>query len=362
MIRIFMIGFSNNKGGVEAYITNLCSNLDNSKFEVVYCLPEMNIGGKQWICPPNRHNYIKYVLFWKTFYRENYFDVLYFNTCDIVSIDQLRFAKEAGIPVRIIHSHNTGNQQGIHKKMNLFHRYAEKQNRKHLHQYATRLLACSATAGDWMFDGRSYQIIKNGIHLPKYQYDNEKRTEIRKKNGYKEDILVGVIGRLDSQKNPFFAVNILEKLLQQKNMKAVFIGDGEHRIELQNRVKNAGLEQKIQFVGAVDNVYEWMSAIDCLLMPSLFEGLPFVLVEAQAAGLPCVVSSTVSGEANITGLVTYVALEDDIEVWVNIINECVQCSRKNTEKMLIDAGYSTLGMARTVSEIIENEIRKIYGR
>lgn len=359
MIRIFMIGFSNNKGGVEAYITNLCSNLDNSKFEVVYCLPEMNIGGKQWICPPNRHNYIKYVLFWKTFYRENYFDVLYFNTCDIVSIDQLRFAKEAGIPVRIIHSHSTGNQQGVQKKMNLFHRFLEKQNRQCLHKFATNLLACSESAGDWMYDGRDYQIIRNGIQLSKFLYDTEKRFEIRHTFGYTDEVLVGIIGRLSPEKNCFFALNILEKLLRRENIKAIFIGEGEQRIELQEEVRNLGLEHKIKFVGAVDNVHEWMSAIDCLLMPSLFEGLPFVLVEAQAAGLPCIVSSTVSQEANITGLVTYVALEENVEVWANIIKERVQSSRKNTEQMLIDAGYSTLSMARTVSEIIENEIKQI---
>lgn len=359
MIRIFMIGFSNNKGGVEAYISNLCSNLDTRKFEVVYCLPEMNIDGKQWICPPNRHNYIKYVLFWKKFYRENHFDVLYLNTCDIVSIDQLKFAKEAGIPVRIIHSHSTGNQQGVQKKMNLFHRFLEKHNRRCLHKFATNLLACSESAGNWMYDGRDYQIIRNGIQLSKFLYDTKKRFEIRHTFGYTDEVLVGIIGRLAPEKNCFFALKILEKLLKRENIKAVFIGEGEQRIGLEEEASNSGLEHKIKFVGAVDNVHEWMSAIDCLLMPSLFEGLPFVLVEAQAAGLPCVVSSTVSQEANITGLVRYIALEEDAKVWANIIRESIQETRKNSQQTLIDAGYSILSMAQTVSKIIETEIRQI---
>lgn len=359
MIRIFMIGMSTDKGGVEAYISNLCGNLDKNKYEVVYCWPEMNIDGKQWICSPNRHNYIKYVLFWKKFYRENHFDVLYFNTCDIVSIDQLKFAKEAGIPVRIIHSHSTGNPQGVQKKMNLFHRFLEKQNRRCLHKFATNLLACSESAGNWMYDGRDYQIIRNGIQLSKFLYDTKKRFEIRHTFGYTDEVLVGIIGRLAPEKNCFFALRILEKLLGRENIKAVFIGEGEQRIELQDEVKNIGLEHKIQFTGAVDNVHEWMSAIDCLLMPSLFEGLPFALVEAQAAGLPCIVSSTVSCEANITGLVQYVGLDESVEIWVNMIKDSLRIGRKNTEQMLVDAGYSTINMAQTVSTIIETELKRI---
>ncbi len=359
MIRIFMIGFSQNKGGVEAYISNLCSHLDEKKFEVIYCWPEMNIDGKYWICPPNRHNYIKYILFWKKFYRENHFDVLYLNTCDIVSIDQLRFAKDARIPIRIIHSHSTGNQQEIQKKLNLFHRFTEKQNRKHLHKYATNLLACSENAGDWMFDGRSYQIIRNGIHLSKYQYDNEKRRKVRSEFGYHQELLVGIIGRLDPEKNAFFAVKVLEKLLEKDDVKAVFVGDGLQREEVQNLVREAGLGHKVEFVGAVNNVDEWLSAIDCLLMPSFFEGLPFVLVEAQAAGVPCIVSSAVSEEANITGLIEYVGLDESVEIWVNKIEEAFKNGRKNTEQMLVDAGYSTKDMAQVVSAILEKEFRKV---
>ena len=97
MIRFFMVGMSTDKGGVEAFISNLCDNLPE-KFEVIYCLPHMELDGKIWNCPPNRHNYIRYWKFWTRFFKENHFDVLYYNTCDIVSIDMLRFAKAAGVP------------------------------------------------------------------------------------------------------------------------------------------------------------------------------------------------------------------------------------------------------------------------
>ena len=116
MIRFFMVGMSADKGGVEAFISNLCDNLPE-KFEVIYCLPHMEFDGKIWDCPPNRHNYIRYWKFWTRFFKENHFDALYYNTCDIVSIDMLRFAKAAGVPVRIIHAHSTSNQT----KLTMFH-------------------------------------------------------------------------------------------------------------------------------------------------------------------------------------------------------------------------------------------------
>ena len=130
-----MIGYSANKGGVEAYISNLNENIDHREFEVIYQLPEMIIDGKKWVAPPNRHNYIKYRLFWKRFFRVNHFDALYLNTCDIVSIDPIKFAKHAGIPVRIIHSHSIGTQQGIDREMSLFHRISERRSRQNHAEY-----------------------------------------------------------------------------------------------------------------------------------------------------------------------------------------------------------------------------------
>lgn len=357
MIRIFMIGFSENKGGVESYISNLKQNMDCEKYEVIYSMPRMVIDGKTWLRPKNRHNYIKYWHFWKKFYKENHFDVVYLNTCDVVSIDDLRFSKAGGVPVRIIHSHSSGNQQGIEQKMSIFHQFSEKNSRQVLGQYATHLFACSKVAGDWMFDGRPYQIIKNGISLKKYKYNEEFRKYIRTEYNLGGGTVVGIIGRLAPPKNLLFSVKILQEyLIKESTVKAVFIGDGEQRKEVEAAVVEAGLQDRIIFAGAVDNVNEWMSAIDCLLMPSLFEGLPFVLVEAQAAGLHCVVSSAVSPEANITGLIDYVDLTESTEVWADkLINACRQ-ERIDVSDKLIVAGYSIENTAKEVSTIIESAL------
>lgn len=354
MIRIFMIGFSNEKGGVESYIRNISEQLDHSEYEIVLSLPEIVIDGKRWKRPADRHNYIHYYLFWRLFFLKNHFDVLYLNECDIVSIDYLKFAKSAGVPVRIIHSHSTGSQLYMNKKKSLFHCISEKHNRKVLDNYATNLFACSKDAGDWMFNGRTYAIIKNGISLSKYQYCKQNRDKIRAKYGLNNSKTVGVIGRISAPKNPLFSVRIIEELsINEPNMRAVFIGDGEMRKETENAVRKCNLDSIVKFIGAVDNVNEWMSAIDVLLMPSLFEAIPFVLIEAQAAGLPCVVSAEVSSDANITGELIYVGLDELPIVWAQKVIDAFSMVRKNNKSALINAGYSIEDTANKVSNIIE---------
>lgn len=358
MKRIFMVGYSTDKGGVESYIVNLCSMLPKSEYEIIYAWPEMKIAGKTWICPKNRHNYFKYWLFWKHFFKENPFDILYYNACDIVSIDMLKFAKKAGVPVRIIHSHSAGNQMSIGRELSFFHKITEKANRKKIDQYATHLFACSKAAGKWMFAGHPFTIIKNGIHLSAFQYSATNRKQRRAELNIDKEIVVGCIGRLEQQKNLAFAIDVFEKVCKiTSNAVLVFIGDGSMLDSLRQAAKEKRLENKAFFIGNKDNVNEWMSAIDCLLMPSLFEGLPFVLVEAQAAGLPCIVSSAVSEEANITGLVEYVSLEEQKEVWAQKILTACKGRRPDTARQLIDAGYSIEDTAKEVSAIIEKALR-----
>ena len=355
MIRIFMVGFSTDKGGVESYIANLCGCLDEKQYEVIYCWPEMEINGVTWICPKNRHQYVKYHRFWTCFFRENHFDVLYYNTCDIVSIDMLRFAKSAGIPIRVIHSHNTGIQQ----KMNIVHWCLEKWNRVVLHKYATHLFACSQVAGKWMFDKRQFNVIKNGIKLSEFVYSDEVRKNKRNDLSLKEQFVIGCVGRLEPQKNPMFAIEIVEEVIKiREDVLLVFVGEGYLRDSLETTIQEKGLQEKIVFLGARTDVAELMSAFDCLLMPSFFEGLPFALVEAQASGLPCVVSSNVSKEADLTGLVDFISLEETKKSWARKILVKKRDVCGNYIKQLIEQGYSIEDTAKLVSNILNTALNK----
>lgn len=357
--RIFMIGFSANKGGVESYISNITNSL-TSDFEVILSLPEMVIDGKRWVRPFNRHNYFAYRAFWRRFYSENHFDVVYFNTCDIVSIDALKFAAAAGVPVRIIHSHNTGVQQAIGVSQSLFHRWSERQSRKHLDKYATHLLACSESAGNWMFDGRPYKVIKNGITLSRYAYNDERKIKVSASQQHGEGLKIGAIGRLSPQKNVFYTLDIFEEILKQDaTAHCYYIGDGEQRAELEQQISVRRLSERVTLVGAVPNVNEWVSYLDCLVMPSFFEGLPFVLVEAQAAGLHALVSDTVSQESNITGIVEFMSLQQSPEVWAQRLLEIACNGHTDVSEKLSAAGFSVEQSASVIMALIKNALK--YG-
>lgn len=357
--RVFMIGYSTDKGGVESYIKNLCREWQD-EFDIVLHWPEMVIDGKIWKIPHNRHNYIKYCNFWRNFYRKNHFDAIYFNTCDIISIDTLKFAKDAGVPIRIIHSHSTGNQIERGGIIGVLHKIQERDSRKNINKYATHLLACSKSAGDWMFGLHKYTVIKNGIEIDNYIYSDERRTKIASclKNIGKP--VIACLGRLDTQKNPFFSLEIFKEICRlNPEAQCLFIGDGEHREELKSKVKKAELQEKIIFTGPVDNVNEWLSYVDCLLMPSLFEGLPFALVEAQAAGIRSLVSDTVSGEANITRLVEYMSLEKQASEWAQRAFELAALPKMDVSDKLIEAGFSIHHSAKIVKDIINGTSGKI---
>lgn len=356
--RIFMIGYSTDKGGVESYIKNLCSQLEND-FDIILHWPIMEIDGKRWVKPRNRHNPIKYHSFWRRFFKENHFDVVYFNTCDIVSIDLLKFAANSGVPVRIIHSHCTANQNPGTGLRRIVHNIQETKSRKNLSKYATDLLACSKSAGDWMFDEKDYTLISNGIDIDKYVFSLEKFNNKSSLFNSQNHKTIACLGRLDNQKNPFFSLEIFKAACEiTSKLQCLFIGDGEHRRALESKTRDYGLQDKIHFTGGVDNVNEWLSCVDALLMPSLFEGLPFALVEAQAAGIHSLVSDTVSAEANITGLVEYMSLTCSAEEWAQRLLELAQLPREDKREALVKAGFSIAESAKTVKETILNRLNK----
>ena len=358
MKRIFMVGYSGNKGGVETYIDQLAKSLP--EFDFVMSLPEMSIDGKKWHRPPNRHHYVRYRIFWHRFFRENRFDAVYYNACDIVSLDMIRFAKRAGVPVRIIHSHNTGNQQDIGKRRSLLHLLSEWINARTLDHYATCLLACSEEAGKWMFGNRPFTVIRNGIDAERFRYREEAGKAVREQYGLGEGTLVGIIGRLSAQKNPAYALQVLEALFRlEPSARAFFAGDGSLRKETAEAAERAGIGERVIFPGTVEDVSAWMSAADVLLMPSLFEGLPFVLVEAQASGLPCVVSAVVSREADLTGLVHFMDLTRSPEEWARKLLECAKEERTDCMDQVTAAGYSVQHTAEQVRNMIEGgDIRR----
>lgn len=364
MIKILVIGYSNNRGGVETYIKNVFQNINKKDLEIHFTTIEsvgenyselLENGAIVHNVVLSRHNYIKYYLFWIDFFKKNKFDILYFNTCDIVSIDILKFAKKGNVPIRIIHSHSSKDTTD----KNVLHRIEEKISRHNIDKFATHFCACSDFSGQFMFDSRKYEIIKNGINIEKFCFDENKRTNKRYELGIenKERAIV-FVGRMNEVKDPLKAYEIFNHYSEKrKNIKLFFVGDGILLDEINDKIKKEKVEN-VSILGSRNDVAEIMMASDAFLMTSKFEGLPFVLVEAQATGLPCVVIDNVSSESKITDLVEFVEKDADLDVWASKLDAALsrKIDREDYSAIVANEGFDIRNTAKMIEDFIKKNI------
>lgn len=351
-----ILGMSPRVGGVETYIMNCLKNIDRSRFEfyfpyyteISYREELIELGGKLLKINASRHNPVHYVKYVNRLFEQIGFDAVYYNTCDIMSMDMIMFGKKHGVPVRIIHSHNSSNIV----KPNLLHYFTEKWCRKHLDEYATKLLACSKVAGDWMFGGRTFEIVNNGIDVVKFTFSQKSRQQKRDELGLKDKFVIGFVGSIWDQKNPLFLIDLFKHVHEREpNAVLLVIGDGELRKEMQNRVEAMNLSKEVRFLGVRSDVPQLMCAMDHFVLPSKFEGLPFVLVEAQCSGLSCTTSNNVSIESDLTGEVNFLHLDSPMDEWVEkIINSKSAYRREEYPRIIAEKGYDI----KTTTNLIES--------
>ena len=234
---------------------------------------------------------------------------------DCLSSVILRAAAQHNIPVRIAHSHNANQDKNLKYPIKLWYK-------RSIPKYTTNLFACGKDAGDWMFGGAPYQIINNAIDATAYSFNPKKRIEIRHQLGLADKLIIGHVGRFNPQKNHLFLLDIFAALLKKEpNAVLLLVGGGENMLKIQAKAHALGIAEHVRFLGVRSDVADLMQAMDVFVFPSLYEGLGIVLIEAQAAGLPCVVSDTIPREAYLTDLVTAERLSSSTETWADNILE-----------------------------------------
>lgn len=204
-------------------------------------------------------------------------------------------------------------------------------------------MACSKAAGEFLFGKKNINkviVVRNAIDCSRYKYDPQIRKKVRKELELEDKIVIGHVGHFNKEKNHTFLIDIFEQALQIKqNIVLVLVGEGvlkEHAIK---KVKEKGLEDKVLFLGVRNDVNELLQAMDVLMLPSLFEGIPVTGIEAQAAGLPCVMSTNVSEEFNV-GFISYVDLSEGADIWAKRIFEQYQVTdRTQGVRRMTEAGY-----------------------
>lgn len=245
-------------------------------------------------------------------------------------------ARAAGCSVRIAHSHNTTCKYKVIDKI----------MKPIFDSSCTHNIACGKEAGKWLFGRAEFEIFKNGVFTENYRFDENYRKLIRKKYSINENsIVIGHIGNFNDAKNQDWIIEIGKELSRRKIDFTIFlIGTGERLETIKKMVNEYNLEKNVIFTGAIDNVNQYLSAFDCVVMPSFFEGLPLTLIEEQAAGLKCFVSDNITKEVDITGNVDFLSLNDNVENWAStIIKEQKKNNRdKDSDiaiKKIVKKGY-----------------------
>lgn len=295
-----------------------------------------------------------YRRFLKQVFSQGY-DAVHFNLSSISTLTIFKYAKKCGVKKIIMHSHSSFTDLASKLRRTVFsnlHKFL----RCFANRYYDVKCACSVPAAEWMYgekEAKNALILNNAVDTDKFSFSAEFANEIRNKYGVKTKYLVGHIGRFTMQKNHGFIIDTFNELCSLRDdCTLMLIGNGEFLESIKNKVKELNLNEKIIFVDFQKEIYKYYSAMDLFIMPSLFEGFPITLVEAQANGLCSLVSSAVTGDCDLTGLLEFFPLSEGSMGWAEKISEMLSCSgRKDVSQMLCERGFSLSGQANAISKL-----------
>ncbi len=360
MIRILHVLGELNTGGAETMVMNLYRNIDRTKIQFDFIVHGNNVGfyeeeikslgGKIYrVSKYKVINHGTYVKEWNEFFKSHSeYKIIHSHVRSTASII-LKIAKKYDLKT-ICHSHSTSNGSGLASVV-------KKILQKSIPKYADYLFACSKESAIWLYSSklantdRCY-IIKNAIDSEKYRYNLEIRNSVRKKFNLNDKIVLGQVGRLTEVKNHIFTIKLLKELVKENNNYFLLIvGTGPLKDNIKQQLKENDLEDNVLILENRSDVNELLQAMDVYLMPSLWEGIPLALVEAQAASLPCVISENVLGGIIINEKVSKLSL-NNVELWVAKINELVNAYevRRDEIDKIVESGFDIKENAEIVSK------------
>lgn len=356
MKKILIIGMTPILGGVETYIYNLIKAMDKSEYQIDFLVPgsekavfeiELNnlLGGTEnhfYYCSNIKKNFIKTKLWLRKFYKEKRYDLIYLNTCSAAKISYCSYAVNILGGKLISHSHN-GN--GFSSLLNsLF--------QKRIYNCSDIRLACSDLAAKWLYgnDAENVLIVPNGVEVSKFEFSEKNRQSVRKRLNINDNkIVIGHVGRFSEQKNHSFCVKIA-KLMEPK-FHFLLIGDGELKQPLIEEIKAECLEERFTILPSQKDVEKYYSAMDIFIMPSIYEGLPIVAVEAQANGLNCILSSEISHQTNLTNHCEFIPI-NNVDLWVSAIKN-KSCNRYDGKSLVKMAGFDNSDTVKIISDCFQ---------
>lgn len=361
VIRVLHFVPNLNNGGTETFIMNIYRNIDRTKIQFDFVVHTSQkgvfeeeitqLGGKIYRLPiKDDKNFFKYSKKLKELFKNNKYKVIHVAIPSIGFIP-LKVAKKMGIKVRIAHSHSASHDNNLRG-------YIKNITSKFMKYYSNVNFACSEKAGKYLFGNKPFKIIHNAVNVSKYLYNKEDRKQIRNEFNINDNqYLLGHIGRLSIEKNQKFLINIINKMKENEEFILMLVGSGQDEKDLKEMVSKLNLNDRVIFTGNRKDAHVFYKAFDCFLLPSLYEGLPTVAVEAQISGLNCILSDTITTEVALSNKVVFLKLEE--KLWVNEI-----LKKKNTKNRNINENdfndYNILQEAKRLQDIYIKECDKNY--
>ncbi len=348
--RVLIVAGRMHYGGLENLIMNLIRNIDKDKITFDFMLNYeksgvfdkeiLSLGSKIFIMPRLKiKNLFRYVKAVRQCFKENKgkYDIVHGHLTS-VGIIYLIIAKIYGVKTRIIHAHYTQTQNTLKGKL-------ERLMILPLRFSADFYFACSNKAGQYCY-GKSklkkenYKLIKNGIVVEKFLYNKKTREAKRLELDIKDEFVITHIGRFEKEKNHKFLIEVFKRAYKEdKNILLMLVGNGSLMSEIQDLIKDSNFSNAVLFLNNRNDINELLQASDLFILPSLYEGLPIVSIEAQAAGLKCIFADTITKEADISGNCKFLSLNTNPLIWANeILSNKIYDRCKMEEKIKI-AGY-----------------------
>ena len=330
MIRVLQLGMTDNLGGIETYLVNYYKNINKEKIQFDFiniynnklCFQDEieKMGANVYKLSNYYKHPFKYIKELKKIIRTNGYEIVHCNMNSAVMLYPLIAAKMAKAKVIIAHSHNSSSDKGFIKDM--LHNI----NKHFIPILANYFFACSKKAGEWFYTNKiinsdNFFIINNAIDVNKYKFDENIRNEKRKELNIKDnELVIGHVGRFSKQKNHTFLIDIYNEIYKQNNnSKLILVGIGNLKEEIEKKVKELNLSKNVLFLGQRNDVEQIMQTMDFFILPSMYEGLPLVGVEAQASGTQCIFANTITEELKLTENTIFLPLELSAKEWAETI-------------------------------------------
>lgn len=366
-IRVLNMFTIMDRGGAETMVMNYYRHIDRTKVQFDFLVHREQrgayddeierMGGRIYrMCPVYPQNFSRYKRDLRTFFRAHPEYKIIHSHMSELGYFAFREAERQGVPVRICHAHNA--PHGFDAKM-IIRTYFKKR----MMPYLTHLFMCGEESGKWLYGEKNktrFIMLNNAIDAAVYSFDASKREKMRSQLGLADELVIGHVGRFNPQKNHPFLLNIFAALLKKEpNAVLLLVGGGADMPKIQAKAQELGIAERVRFLGVRSDVADLMQAMDVFVFPSLYEGLPVTMVEAQASGLPCIISDKVPPECILTdGLVNIMPLSANPEAWAEKILSMRAVPRTDRHEEIAAHGFDITTEAVKLQEFYIKSVEK----